>query len=102
MNVTQPHVLDLPPGPCFPGIGDATAGNGDRGTLLPTEPAVAGTRSRRVQYEAILGQIATGVFILEPTGDSSSLSVTLVNETGTRFFGRSDAADHGVLSDANH
>jgi hypothetical protein len=59
---------------------------------------------RRRQYEAILGQIQTGVFILEPMipNDPQSLEVTLVNEMGTKFFGRANSAGLQVLIDASH
>lgn len=59
---------------------------------------------RMVQYEAILGQIATGVFILEPRDRNRllRLEVTFVNEMGARFFGRSNGSVDEVLSDASH
>lgn len=59
---------------------------------------------RLAQYEDILGQIATGVFILEPidANVASSLEITFVNEMGARFFGRSDGSADEVLNDASH
>lgn len=59
---------------------------------------------RMVHYERILGQIATGVFILEPTDPRNlkSLEITFVNEMGARFFGRSEGSVDQVLSDASH
>lgn len=59
---------------------------------------------RTSQYEQILGQIATGVFILEPRdpNDPLSLEITFVNEMGARFFGRSAGSVAEVLSDASH
>ena len=59
---------------------------------------------RVLQYERILGQIATGVFILEPHDPSNplSLEITFVNEMGARFFGRSVGSTDEVLSDASH
>lgn len=64
--------------------------------------AHAGEPDRLPQYENILGQIATGVFILEPTvlGDSSTLQVTFVNEMGATFFGHTASSVDQVLSDA--
>lgn len=61
-------------------------------------------RDRLAQYEAILGQIATGVFILEPTvrANPSSLEVTAVNETGVRFFGDLTAEGPGILREAEN
>lgn len=62
----------------------------------------SGRRLRR--YEQILGQIATGVFILEPriAQDPDSLEVTFVNEMGARFFGRIGDTGSQVLRDAGH
>lgn len=77
----------------------------------PTSTIVAGNgwisgsdASRVSQYEAILGQIATGVFILETTvaGDPNSLEVVVVNEMGSLFFGRGIDDDCQVLVDAGH
>lgn len=67
-----------------------------------SSPALTGEPSRLPQYESILGQIATGVFILEPRvpGDSTTLEVTFVNEMGARFFGRMTSSVEQVLSDA--
>ena len=60
--------------------------------------------SRAQQYEAILGQIATGVFILETSvpGDARSLEVVVVNEMGRRFFGRDGDDTCQVLAEAGH
>lgn len=59
---------------------------------------------RASQYEQILGEMATGVFILEPQdpNDPLSLEITFVNEMGARFFGRSVGSADEVLSDASH
>lgn len=59
---------------------------------------------RADQYEQILGQIATGVFIMEPAvpGVASSLEVTFVNEMGALFFGRTVGSAPEVLADASH
>ncbi|MEM7095167.1 MAG: PAS domain-containing protein [Actinomycetota bacterium] len=71
------------------------------------ERAVPTTHSgtyRLDQYEAILGQIATGVFILEERilGRPESLEVTFVNEMAARFFGRTSSSNSEVLLDAHH
>jgi len=64
----------------------------------------AASVDRMAHYENILGQIATGVFILEPTDPNVpfNLEITFVNEMGARFFGRSDGSADEVLSDASH
>ena len=58
---------------------------------------------RMHQYERILGQIATGVFILEPVDprEPKSLSITFVNEMGAKFFGRAAGTAEQVLDDAD-
>lgn len=60
--------------------------------------------ARAMHYEAILGQIATGVFILETAvpGDPTTLEVVVVNEMGRRFFGRGLEDECRVLADAGH
>lgn len=66
---------------------------------------ISGSNASRLdQYEAILGQIATGVFILETVvpGDSRTLEVVVVNEIGSRFFGRGTGDECQVLADAGH
>lgn len=77
----------------------------------PTPPLVSANgwvtdsdQSRVCEYEMILGQIATGVFILETAiaGDPTSLEVVVVNEMGSRFFGRGMDDECQVLAEAGH
>ena len=70
----------------------------------PTAPCASDDGSRTAQYEAILGQIATGVFILETADvdDPGSLAVVVVNEMGRRFFGRGADTSCRVLEEAGH
>lgn len=45
-------------------------------------------RTRAAQYKAVLGQLSTGVAILEPTGAPGELALTMVNEVAACYFGR--------------
>ena len=53
-------------------------------------------------YGAILEQVATGVFILEPSvpGDLTTMDVSFVNPMGARFFGRTGAIGDEILREA--
>ncbi len=68
------------------------------------DDAADASSKRLAQYEGILGQIATGVFILEQQDPAlpGGLEITFVNEMGARFFGRAAGSIDEVLSDASH
>ncbi len=61
------------------------------------------TTGRHLEYcEEILGQIHTGVFILEELepGVPESLTVTMVNSMGAEFFGQAGASHDELLREA--
>ncbi len=62
-------------------------------------------RSDRLQqYEQIVSNVATGVFILEAVDrrHPGILTITLVNAMGAKFFGRPTCEVSQLLADARH
>lgn len=64
--------------------------------------AAGQTEILHAHYSTIISQIATGVFIIEPRvpGDLTTMTVTMVNEMGVRFFGRQGAIGDEILDEA--